>query len=159
MLSLIVAMDKNHLIGDSKKIPWHLPADFAYFKETTMGHPIIMGRATFESIGRPLPGRKNIVLTRGDFSYEGVLVAYSFDEARVLAGDIDEVFVIGGAQVYTQALPVADRLHVTFVEGEFTGNTFFPKVDWSLWREVKSEKREADEHNLYAMRYAIFERI
>lgn len=159
MISLIVAMDKNRLIGDGKKIPWHLPADFAYFKETTTGHLIIMGRATFESIGRPLPNRKNIVLTRGDFSHEGVEVAHSFDEARALAKDSDEVFVIGGAQVYTQALPTADRLYITFIEGVFTGDTFFPEIDWSLWRQVKDEKREPDERNQHAMRFAIFERI
>lgn len=159
MLSLITAMDKNRLIGNGAKIPWHLPADFAYFKETTTGHPIIMGRATFESIGRPLPGRKNIVLTRGDFSHEGVEVAHSFDEARALAKNDDEAFVIGGAQVYAQALPLADRLYITFVDGDFTGDIFFPEVDWKEWREVKSEKREADEKNPHAMRFTVFERV
>lgn len=158
MLSLITAMDKNRLIGDGAKIPWHLPADFAYFKETTMGHPIIMGRTTFESIGRPLPGRKNIVLTRGDYSHEGVLAARSFEEALELARGDSEVFVIGGAQVYAQALPLANRLYVTFVEGEFSGNIFFPEVDWSQWREIKNERREADERNAYAMILAVFER-
>ncbi|MDO8603862.1 MAG: type 3 dihydrofolate reductase [bacterium] len=158
MLSLIVAMDKNRLIGDSKKIPWHLPADFAYFKETTMGKPIIMGRTTFESIGRPLPGRKNIVLTRGSYSHEGILVAHSFEEARIIAGDSDEIFVIGGAQVYKEALPFVDRLYVTFVEEEFEGNIFFPEVDFTEWREIKNETRKADEKNLHAMRFAVFER-
>ena len=159
MISLIVAMDKNRLIGDSKKIPWHLPADFAHFKETTIGHPIIMGRTTFESIGRPLPGRKNIVMTRGDFSHDGVVVAHTFPEAVSLAEGDEEVFVIGGAQVYSQALSSVDRLYVTFVEGEFEGDTFFPEVEWREWKEVKSEKKEADERNLHAMRMAIFERI
>lgn len=158
MISLIAAMDKNRLIGAGGKIPWHLPLDFAYFKETTMGKPIIMGRTTFESIGRPLPGRKNIVLTRGEFAHEGVEVAHSFGEACEKAEEREEVFVIGGAQVYAQALPFADRLYITFVEGEFSGDTFFPEVDWSLWKEVKSEHRGADEKNQHAMTFTVFER-
>lgn len=159
MLSLIVAMDKNRLIGNGKEIPWHLPADFEYFKMTTTGHPIIMGRATFDSIGRPLPNRQNIVLTRGEFSREGVDVAHSIQEAIEMAKEADEVFVIGGAQVYKQALPDADRLYVTFVDGEFTGNTFFPEVDWTEWRQTKEEVREPDEKNKNTMRFTVFERI
>ena len=152
-------MDKKRLIGDGKKIPWYLPADFAYFKETTMSRPIIMGSTTFESIGKPLPGRKNIVLTRGEFTREGVDVAHSLEEALKLTKDTDEVFVIGGANVYTQALPFADKLYITFIDGEFTGDTFFPQIDWSEWKEVKSERREPDERNAYAMKFAVFERI
>ena len=159
MISLIVAMDKNRVIGNGGKIPWHLPADFAYFKATTLGHPVIMGRATFESIGRPLPGRKNIVLTRGEFTHDGVDVAHSLDEAQSLADGDSEIFVIGGAKVYAEALPIADKLYITFVEGDFIGDTFFPEVDWLLWREVKSENREADEKNPHAMRFAVFERV
>ena len=158
MISLIVAMDKNSLIGNGKKIPWHLPADFAYFKETTMGRPIIMGRTTFESIGRPLPGRKNIVLSRGDFSKDGVEVVNSLNQAFSLTKNDDEVFVIGGAQVYKEALPIADRLYITFIEGDFTGDTYFPEVDWNEWLEVKSEKRKADEKNQHTIRFAVFER-
>ena len=159
MISLIAAMDKNRVIGNGGKIPWHLPADFAYFKATTLGHPVIMGRTTFESIGRPLPGRKNIVLTRGEFTHDGVDVAHSFDEAQKLTQGEGDVFVIGGSKVYTEALPVADKLYITFVEGDFTGDTFFPEINWSLWREVKSENREADEKNPHAMRFAVFERV
>lgn len=159
MISLIAAMDKNRLIGNGKKIPWHLPADFAYFKETTTGKPIIMGRTTFESIGRPLPGRKNIVLTRGDFSHEGVGVAHSIEEALNLAGGADEAFVIGGSQVYALALPFADRLYITFVEGEFTGDTFFPEVNWKEWHQLKDETREPDERNPHKMRFTVFERV
>ncbi len=157
-ISLITAIDKNCLIGDRKKIPWHLPADFAYFKETTMGHPIIMGRTTYESIGKPLSGRKNIVLTRREFIHESVEVVHTLDEALMLIKDEEEVFVIGGAQVYKEALPRADRLYVTFVDGEFQGDTFFPEVDWSNWKEIKSTKRRSDERNLYDMKFVIFER-
>ena len=159
MLSLIVAMDKNRLIGDGPKIPWHLPADFEYFKATTLGHPIIMGRTTFKSIGRALPERKNIVLTREDFSYEGVEVAHSLDEALALAKDTNEVFVIGGSNVYAQALPIADRLYITFIEGEFKGDIYFPEVDWTLWKKVKDEAREPDEKNPNRMRFTVFDRI
>ncbi len=159
ILSLIVAIDKNRLIGNGKKIPWHLPADFAYFKETTMGKPIIMGRTTFESIGRPLPGRKNIVLTRGEFIHEGVEVAHTLDEALDFAKDEQEVFIIGGAQVYQALLPRTNKLYVTFVEGEFEGDIFFPEIDWSEWKEIKSETRKADEKNLYDMKFAVFERV
>lgn len=159
MISLIVAMDKNRLIGDGAKIPWHLPADFAYFKSTTTGHPIIMGRTTFASIGKPLPGRKNIVLTRGDFEFEGVDVAHSLEEAFALAKDTDEVFVIGGSQVYSQALPFADRLYITYIEGDFIGDTFFPAVELSEWKLVKDETRAPDDKNVHAMRFTIFDRI
>lgn len=158
MISLIAAMDKNRVIGNGGKLPWRLPADFAYFKATTLGHPIIMGRTTFESIGRPLPGRKNIVLSRGAYSHEGVDVAHSLAEALSMVSSTD-VFVIGGARVYEEALPRADRLYITFVEGDFTGDTFFPEVDWSLWREVSSERRGADEQNPYAMKFSVFERV
>ncbi len=158
-LSLIAAIDKNRLIGNDNKIPWYLPADFAYFKETTMGKPIIMGRTTFESIGKPLPCRRNIVLTRGEFMHEGVDVVHSFDEAVRSAKDEGEVFVIGGAQVYKEALSRADKLYITFVEGEFEGDIFFPEIDWDDWKEIKSDTRKADEKNPYDMKFAVFERM
>ncbi len=158
ILSLVTAIDKNRLIGNGKKIPWYLPADFAYFKETTMGKPIIMGRTTFESIGKPLSGRKNIVLTRGEFIHEGVDVAHTLDEALSFVKDEPEIFVIGGAQVYREALPRADKLYITFVEGEFEGGIFFPEIDFREWEEVKNETRKADEKNLYDMKFTVFER-
>ncbi len=159
IISLIVAIDKNRLIGNGEQIPWYLPADFAYFKEMTMGKPIIMGRTTFESIGKPLPGRKNIVLTRGDFAHEGVEVSHTLNEALDSVKDEQEVFVIGGAQVYREAFPRADKLYITFVEGEFEGDIFFPKINWHEWKEIKNEIRKADEKNLYDMKFAVFERI
>ncbi len=157
-LSLIVAMDKNRLIGNVGEIPWYLPADFAYFKETTMGHPIIMGRMTFESIGKPLPGRKNIVLTRWEFVHEGVDVAHTLDEALKSCSTDEEVFIIGGAQVYREALPRAVKLYVTFVDGEFEGDIFFPEIDCKEWTEIKSETRKADEKNAYNMKFSVFAR-
>ncbi len=158
-LSIIAAVDQNYIIGNGKNIPWHLPADFAYFKKTTMGAPVIMGRTTFESIGKPLPGRKNIVLTRGEFIHEGVEVAHTLDEALNFVKDEQEVFIIGGAQVYREALSRADKLYITFVEGEFEGNIFFPEINWNDWKEIKSETRKANEKNLYDMKFTVFARF
>ncbi len=157
-LSLITAIDKNRLIGNGGKIPWHLPADFAYFKEATMGHSVIMGRTTFESIGKPLPGRRNIVLTRGDFTHEGVEVVHSLEEVLKSFSD-EEVFVIGGAQVYKEALQQTDKLYITFVDGDFEGDTFFPEINWYEWKEIKSETRKADEKNPHDMKFVVFERF
>ena len=158
IISIIAALDKNRVIGNGKKIPWHLPADFAYFKKTTMGHPVIMGNNTFQSIGKPLPGRKNIVLTRQSLEIEGAEVAHSFEEAiKSLEGE-EEIFVIGGAYVYSEALPLADRLYLTFIEGEFVGDIFFPLINWNEWKEIKSEERKRDNANPYNMKFTVFER-
>ncbi|MDD5152807.1 MAG: dihydrofolate reductase [Candidatus Pacebacteria bacterium] len=159
ILSLIVAYDRNRVIGNDKKIPWHLPADFAYFKKTTMGHPVIMGRTTFESIGKPLPGRRNIILTRHPFPIKGVEVFDSLEKALERLKDEQEVFVIGGEQVYALALPLADKLYVTFIKGDFAGDKFFPKIDENLWKKVSVQERDADEENVYGMKFVVFERI
>ena len=134
MISLIVAHDKNHVIGYENKMPWHLPGDLQYFKEMTMGKPIIMGRKTFESIGRPLPGRRNIVITRNkNYSAEGIEIVGSLDEALELAGDVPEIMIIGGAQIFEQALEIADKLYVTLIHHEFKGDTYFPQYEgWHM---------------------------
>jgi len=157
IISLIAALGRNRVIGNGKKIPWHLPADFAYFKKTTMGHPVIMGNTTFQSIGKPLFGRKNIVLTRQSLFIEGAQVEHSFEEAIKSLDGEGEVFVIGGAHVYGEALPFAHRLYLTFVEGEFEGDIFFPEVNWDEWKEIKSEEVKKDSANPYDMRFAVFE--
>lgn len=137
MISIIVAMDNRNGIGKDNKLPWHLPSDLAHFKRTTLGKPIIMGRKTFESIGRPLPGRTNIVLTRAEpgAQVEGThFLALSLEAALELVKGQD-VFIIGGAEIYAQALPLADRLIVTHVDGEFDCDAFFPDFkDHELWR-------------------------
>lgn len=140
IISLIVAMDKNRAIGYKGKIPWNLPDDLQYFKKVTMGAPIIMGRKTHESIGRALPGRKNIIVSSQEkyIPVEGVFLARTLAEALVFAGE-GEVFIIGGERVYSETLPFAARLYLTEVFGEFSGDTFFPEFDMNEWREISRE--------------------
>ena len=158
-ISIIAAMDRNRLIGNKNQLPWHLPADLAHFKQTTMGKPIIMGRKTFESIGRPLPGRDNIVLTRSaDFHADGVRVARSLQQALDDAAGASEVMVIGGSTVYALALPRADRLYVTHVEGSFQGDAWFPVFDLEQWRIISCEEHAANHHNACDYRFVIYER-
>ena len=145
-VTLVAAIARNGVIGADGGIPWHLPDDQRRFKELTIGHVLVMGRVTYESIGRPLPGRTTVVVTRsagwgaGD---DGVLVAPSVAEALALAATVDEeVFVVGGTRVYEEALPLADRLELTWVDAEPRGDARFPAVDWAAWREVEREEHE-----------------
>ena len=159
MLSIIAAMDRNHLIGNKNQLPWHLPADFAHFKSVTMGKPIVMGRKTFESIGRPLPGRTNIVLTRNhSVRYEGTICVSSIEEAIAEVADADELMIIGGSTLYEMLLPEVDRLYITFVDAEFEGDAWFPKIDKNVWTEKDSIVRKADEKNAYCCRFVTFEK-
>ncbi|MFT4650384.1 MAG: dihydrofolate reductase [Polaribacter sp.] len=148
-LSLIWAMDENRLIGSNNALPWYLPADLAFFKRTTMGKPIIMGRKTFESIGRPLPGRQNIIVTRDSaFSAVGCDVANSIEEAMSLVSDEEqEAMLIGGASLYLQTLTQADALYLTQIHHTFSGDTWFPEMDMTEWVEDFREDYEADEKN------------
>ncbi|MDQ7054475.1 MAG: type 3 dihydrofolate reductase [candidate division KSB1 bacterium] len=158
ILSIIVAIARNRVIGRGNRLPWHLPADLRHFKQTTMGHPIIMGRKTYESIGRPLPGRQNIVITRNrDYYAEGCLVVHSLQEALAAVPDAEEVFIIGGASLYREALPLADRIYLTLVDAEVEGDTVFPELDASEWREVQRETFAPDEKNPYG--YAFVELV
>jgi dihydrofolate reductase len=141
--SLIVAMARNGVIGVDNKLPWKLSADLARFKRLTMGHHIIMGRKTFESIGRALPGRTTVVLTRSEFVASGVIVAPSLDEAYEVARDDDEPFVCGGAEVYKLALPTVDRVYLTVVERDFEGDAFFAPLDPAQW-VVRESERHSD---------------
>jgi len=142
-LTLIAALGRNRVIGKDGTMPWHLPEDLNHFKALTMGHPMIMGRKTFDSIGRPLPGRRSIVITRDRaWRVPGVEVAHSFDEALDLAGPADRVFVIGGGEVYAVSLPFADRLELTEVDAEPEGDTWFPEWDPAQWREVARDRRD-----------------
>jgi dihydrofolate reductase len=139
-VSLIAAMARNRVIGRDNRLPWHLPADLRRFKRLTMGHTMILGRKTFESVGRPLPGRPMIVVTRQEgYAPEGVRVAHSVQEALAMAQGEDEVFVAGGAEIYRQTLPVADRLHLTVIEEDFAGDTWFPEYDEAQWEVVERE--------------------
>lgn len=165
-LSVIVAAADNGVIGRNNALPWHLPEDLRYFRRVTMGKPVVMGRRTFESIGRPLPGRTNIVITRNrEFSAAGVRVVSSLDEALELAADIamidgvDELVVIGGAEIYRAAIPRADRLYVTEVHAQVEGDAHLPAIDWSRWQERERERHQADGANPYNYSFVTYERI
>jgi dihydrofolate reductase len=162
-VSLIVAMAEGGVIGRAGRLPWHLPADMARFKRLTMGHHLILGRRTWESIGRALPGRRMLVVSRQARTLalpEGVRGVTSLDEALRIADAAgeDEVFVAGGAGVYREALARADRLYLTWVQAEVTGDTFFPPVDPAAWHEVAREEVAADDRNPHATRFTVYER-
>lgn len=158
-ISMIAAMANDRVIGKDNAMPWHLPADFAWFKQSTLGKPIVMGRKTFESIGRPLPGRQNIVISRNPgFNAEGVTVVANIEAAKLAAGDVEELMIIGGGSIYAACLPEADRLYLTFIELDVEGDTCFP--DWgSDWNEVHSETYQADDKNSHNMRFVILDRF
>ena len=142
-LTLIAAVGRNGVIGADNEMPWHLPEDYAFFKRTTMGHAMIMGRKTFDSIGRALPGRRTIVITRQpDWTHADVETAHSLTGALSLAGPADEVFVCGGGQVYVEAMPFARRLLITEVDQEPAGDVMFPAIEPALWRETGREPRD-----------------
>ena len=160
ILSMIVAHANNRVIGKENDMPWHLPADLAYFKKTTLGKPIIMGRKTFESIGRPLPGRKNIVISRNaDYQHDGIEVVTSVEEALKCAGDIEEVMVIGGGAIYQHCLPAANRLYITHIDADIAGDTYFPEYSTdSDWQLVKEQGFRADEKNAHNLNFCVYER-
>lgn len=160
-LTIIAAVAENGVIGRSGDLPWRLPADFRHFKRTTMGHHLLMGRRTWDSIGRALPGRTTIVISRGAPALpEGVLGARSLGEALALAASrgAAEAFVAGGAEIYRRALPRADRLVLTRVAARPEGDTFFPEIDEKEWRRVESRERPADEENPHDLTFLVYER-
>jgi len=162
MRSQIVAVAENGVIGSRGKLPWRLSADLRRFKELTMGHAILMGRNTFESIGRPLPGRRMIVISRqADYRADGADVVCSVDAAYQLAAASGEAecFVIGGADIYRQAMPQAERLYLTRVHAAVDGDAFFPALDLSQWRLVSSEPHVADAKNQYPFSFELYERV
>ena len=160
IVSLIVAVSENGVIGRDGRLPWKLPADLARFKAVTMGHPIIMGRKTCESIGRPLPGRRNIVVSsRHDVSPPGIEVVPSWEAALERVRGEPEVFVIGGAALFRKAFPDADRLYLTLVKGEIQGDTFFEFPDASHWRLVSEESRPADPDHAFGLSFKTYERV
>lgn len=159
VITLVVAHSRNRVIGRNGGMPWHLPADLARFKSLTMGKPIVMGRRTFESIGKPLPGRQNIVVTRDrEFAAAGAEVAQSLDDALALAGAVEEVMVIGGGQLYREMLPLADRILLTEIDATLDGDTYFPELG-DQWREVARESRRADDRNPYNLSFVTLERV
>jgi dihydrofolate reductase len=158
-LSLIVAMSENRVIGRDGRLPWHLPADLRRFKRLTMGHHLIMGRVTFESLGRALPGRTSIVLSRRrQFDTPGVVTAGSFDQAVQLAAGDAEPFVIGGAELFREALPRVNRIYLTTVHAHVSGDTTFPPLDLAGWQQVEQTHLPADEQNRYPCTFAVYDR-
>jgi len=162
LVSAIVATAHQGVIGKNNQIPWYLPADLAYFKRTTLGHHIIMGRNCFESIGRPLPKRTNIVVTRDPFfTATGVLVAHSVEDALGMAYDNgeEEAFIIGGGIIYRETQDLWDKVYLTEVDVAVTGDVFFPELDMTVWRETLREVHTADEKNEWAYTFRVLERV
>jgi dihydrofolate reductase len=159
LLTAVFAASDNDVIGRDNALPWHLPADFAHFRRVTMGKPILMGRRTYQSIGRPLPGRRNLVLSRGDFVAPGVETVHSIEEALALVAGEPELANIGGAEVLRLALPRTGRIYLTRVHATVEGDTFLPELPAAEWREVAREERAADERNAYAMSFITLDRV
>ena len=152
MVTIIAAIAENNALGKDNDLIWHLPADLKRFKKVTSGHYILMGRNTFESIGKPLPNRTSVIITRNnDYFKDGCLIANSLEDAIELAADEEEVFIIGGAQIYKYAIEnnLADKLDITIVHESFEADVFFPEIDTKIWKEVAREDFKADEKNKY----------
>ena len=159
MISFVVAMDENRVIGKDNRLPWPLPRDLQHFKRVTMGKPIVMGRKTFESIGRPLPGRENIVLTRNrKWSASGCTVFHSKEEPLeyLEQKEDEEVCVIGGSEIFRMFLDDVDKLYITIIHHRFDGDTYFPDLDWSKFKEISRKIVEKDEQNPYDHEYIVY---
>ena len=159
--SIMVARSDNHVIGKDNQLPWRMPADLRYFKQTTMGHYCIMGRKTFESVDNPLPGRTNVIITRQpEYHAEGCLVVHNLEEAFRQGEEQAqaEIFILGGAEIYKQALDVVDRIYLTEIKTIVDGDTFFPKIDYTQWKETKREEHSADEKNPYDYAFVVLEK-
>jgi len=158
-LSLIWAMDRNRLIGRNNALPWKLPADMIWFKKNTMGKPILMGRKTYESIGRPLPGRTNLILTRqSDLHIDGCIVVHSLAEAQAAVPKTKEIMIMGGAEIYALLINQADRLYITEIDEAFEGDAWFPEFDRNDWQEISCLSCFPDDKSLYAHRFMVLER-
>lgn len=161
ILSLLVAADENNVIGKDNQLPWHLPNDLKYFKNQTWGMPILMGRKTFESIGKPLPGRKSIVITRNkDWQHGNVEVVHSVEEAieKAKSFDVKEIFVIGGSEIFNTSFEKANRIYLTRIHHQFGGDSYFPNLSKEQWNLVSQRFCNADEKNLYSHTFQIWER-
>ncbi len=158
-INIIVATANNGVIGDKNQLLWHISEDLRHFKSVTMGSPIIMGRKTYESIGRPLPKRTNVVITRQDIEIEGCVVVHSLDEALSLFTSDEEVFIIGGAEIYNLAMPLADRFYLTRLEKDYQGDTSFPQWDAAQWNLVSKQSFDRGEKYEFPFSFELYERI
>ncbi|MES2457081.1 MAG: dihydrofolate reductase [Bacteroidota bacterium] len=160
IVSAVVAIAENNAIGKDNELLWYLPTDLKHFKSITKGHTIIMGRKTFDSIGKALPHRRNIVITRTEgLEIEGAEVVNTVDQALELCSDEEEVFIVGGAEIYKIAMPATDRIYLTTVHRSFEGDAYFPEINMDLWKVVAEEKYEADEKNNIDFTFATLERV
>ena len=162
IISLVVAASKNNAIGKDNKLLWCLPNDMKFFKNVTWGMPVVMGRKTFEALGKPLKGRKNIVITRQqDWYAEGTVAVKTLDDAQFLVKNMDvkEMMVIGGGEIYRMAFEKAKRIYITKVDAELEGDTYFPAIDPKEWKLVSKKDQDADEHHKYAYSFQVWERI
>lgn len=159
LVSAIVAAAENNAIGKDNHLLWHLPNDLRFFKRTTTGHPVIMGRKTYESVGKPLPNRRNIIVTRqAAYAAAGAEVVHSLAAALDACTGLQEVFVVGGAEIYQQALPVIDRIYLTRVHVVLPGDSFFPQLDEGVWRLVSEDHHPADDRHDYSYTFEIYDR-
>jgi len=158
IVSIIVAISENHVIGKDNKLLWHLPNDLKHFKDTTTGHTVIMGRKTYDSVGKPLPKRRNIIITRQQITIEGCEVVNSIEAALDLCKSEDEVFIVGGAEIYKQSLKLTDHIYLTIVHKSFEGDSVFPEIDKTEWKEISREDFEPDEKNNLPYSFIKFER-
>jgi dihydrofolate reductase len=159
MISIIVAVAQNGVIGCENRLIWHIPEDLRRFKRMTTGHPVVMGRKTFESLGRPLPNRTNVVITRQkNYSAEGVQVVHSLEDAIQLFAPEEEIFVIGGAEVYRQAMPLADKFYLTVVGHDYQGDTYYPEWDHDQWHLISEERHEHGETFSHPFDFRLYER-
>jgi dihydrofolate reductase len=157
-ISIIVAIGENHAIGKNNQLLWHMPSDLKHFKETTSGRTIIMGRKTFDSVGKPLPKRRNIIVTRKDITIPGCEVVHSIKEGLALCEGEDEVFIGGGAEIYKEAMSITDRIYLTIIHKVFDADTFFPEINKAEWKEVSREDHQPDEKNPLPYSFITLER-
>jgi len=156
--TIVVAISENHVIGKDNKLLWYMPNDLKHFKEITTGHPVIMGRKTYDSVGKPLPNRRNIIITRKKITIEGCEVVNSIEEAFLLCTDEPEVFIVGGAEIYRQSINLTDRIYLTIIHKEFEGDSFFPEISKKEWKEVFREDHQPDHKNTLPYSFITLER-
>ena len=157
-VSIIVAIAENNAIGKNNQLLWHLPADLKHFKNTTTGHTVIMGRKTYDSVGRPLPNRRNIIITRQDIKIPGCQVVKSIEDALALSADQDEVFIVGGAEIYKQSIYLTHRIYLTIVHHSFDADTFFPEINYNEWTETARTDHQPDEKNNFPYSFVTLDR-
>jgi len=158
IVTIVVAISENHVIGKDNKLLWYLPNDLKHFKEITSGHTVIMGRKTFDSVGKPLPRRRNIIITRQPITIEGCEVVNSIEAALALCADEDEVFIVGGAEIYRQSMHLTDRIYLTIVHKPYDGDSFFPEINKNEWKEVFREDHQPDEKNIIPYSFITYEK-